>query len=230
MPRTTKRNKSLSLSLKRARRTKKYKATIAARQQGREPEGLVDLMNLSHDALNTSNECVDPDFDLETSMKSDSSFLSDKFCEEWLAQLSWINKTSLGLFLAFQLTTLLSITKYRAAELAGILVGKSTNAIIEWQDSFFENDGIITDHEQGHYQRSGVLWNSEDLSKKATQHIREKASVKGASNLTSLSFCQWVNEDLLPNEVLEPGFPRRISVETARKWMHEVQTAKKDPT
>ena len=133
--------------------------------------------------------------------------------------------------MAFQLTTLLSITKYRAAELAGILVGKSTNAIIEWQDSFFENDGIITDHEQGHYQRSGVLWNSEDLSKKATQHIREKASVKGASNLTSLSFCQSVNEDLLPNEVLEPGFPRRISVETARKWMHEmgfeVQTAKK---
>ena len=37
--------------------------------------------------------------------------------------------------------------------------------------------------------------------------------MKGASNLTSLSFCQWVNEDLLPNEVLEPGFPRRISVE-----------------
>ena len=86
MPRTTKRNKSLSLSLKRARRTKKYKATIAARQQGRKPEGLVDLMNLSHDALRPSS--VDPDFDLETSMKSDSSFLSDKFCEEWLAQLS----------------------------------------------------------------------------------------------------------------------------------------------
>ena len=75
------------------------------------------------------------------------------------------------------------------------------------------------------------MWNCESLSQKAAQHIREKASVKGASNLTSLSFCQWVNEELLPNEVLEPGFPRRISVETARKWMHEmgfeVQAAKK---
>ena len=55
--------------------------------------------------------------------------------------------------------------------------------------------------------------------------------MKGASNLTCLSFCEWVNEQLLPNEVLEPGFPQRISVETGRKWMHEmgfeVQAAKK---
>ena len=35
-------------------------------------------------------------------------------------------------------------------------------------------------------------------------------------------FCQWVNDNLLPNETLEPGFPRKISVETARKWMHEL--------
>ena len=27
---------------------------------------------------------------------------------------------------------------------------------------------------------------------------------------------------LLPNETLEPGFPQKISVETARKWMHEL--------
>ena len=27
---------------------------------------------------------------------------------------------------------------------------------------------------------------------------------------------------LLPNETLEPGFPRKISVETACKWMHEM--------
>ena len=97
MPPTTKRKKMLSLSLKKARRTKKFKATIAARQE-REPEGLVDLMNLSHDALDTSNECVDPDFDPETSMKSDSTFMADKFCEEWITQLSWVDKTSLGLF------------------------------------------------------------------------------------------------------------------------------------
>ena len=36
---------------------------------------------------------------------------------------------------------------------------------------------------------------------------------------------------LLPNETLAPGFPRRVSVDTARKWMHElgfsVRSAKK---
>ena len=40
-----------------------------------------------------------------------------------------------------------------------------------------------------------------------------------------------MNDDLLPNETLEPGFPRKISVEMARKWMHdlgfEVVTKKK---
>jgi len=42
---------------------------------------------------------------------------------------------------------------------------------------------------------------------------------------------QWVNEHLLANETLEPGCPRKISVETARHWLHElgfeVLTAKK---
>ena len=69
------------------------------------------------------------------------------------------------------------------------------------------------------------------VSQKAAQHICDKASVKGASNLTCLSFCEWVNKQLLPNEVLEPGFPQRLSVETGRKWMHEmgfeVQAVKK---
>ena len=36
------------------------------------------------------------------------------------------------------------------------------------------------------------------------------------------SFREWVNNDLLPNETLEPGYPHRISVETSRKWMHHL--------
>ena len=90
--------KTLSLSLKKARKTKKFKATIATRQEPRKPEELVDLLNLSHDALNTSNEGVDPDFDPEESIRSDNSFMIDKFCKEWLAQLSRLDRTSLGHF------------------------------------------------------------------------------------------------------------------------------------
>ena len=40
--------------------------------------------------------------------------------------------------------------------------------------------------------------------------------------MTARSFCQWVNEELWPNESLELGFPRRVSIETSRKWLHEL--------
>ena len=89
----------------------------------------------------------------------------------------------------------------------------------------------MPDFKQGHYQRTGVLWNNEYLNKKASRYIRGNACVKGRPNLTAGMFCHWVNETLLPNETLEPGFPRKVVVDTARKWMHElgfqVLTAKK---
>ena len=40
--------------------------------------------------------------------------------------------------------------------------------------------------------------------------------------------CEWIRDELLTSETLEPGFPR---IETARHWLHElgfeVLTAKK---
>ena len=84
---------------------------------------------------------------------------------------------------------------------------------------------------QGQYQRSGVLYHNEALNNKVCKYVRDNASVKESANLTTMSFCQWVNEQLLFNETLEPGYPRKISVETARNWLHahgfEVLMAKK---
>ena len=60
------------------------------------------------------------------------------------------------------------------------------------------------------------------MNKKAKIFIRTNSNVKGRPNLTVGSFCDWVNNDLLPNQTLEPGFPRKICLETARKWMHEL--------
>lgn len=49
--------------------------------------------------------------------------------------------------------------------------------------------------------------------------------------MTTMDFCKWINKCLLPNSTLEPGFPRKVSIETARKWLHklgfEVLTPKK---
>ena len=70
--------------------------------------------------------------------------------------------------------------------------------------------------------RSGALWNDEKLNRLATQHVRENANPKGSPNMTAKTFCQWVKEDLLPYSTLQPSFPRHISIETARKWLHHL--------
>ena len=54
------------------------------------------------------------------------------------------------------------------------------------------------------------------------EYVRCNASVKGVPNMTAISFCEWVNKYLLPNSTLEPGYPRKISVPTARRWLHEL--------
>ena len=46
--------------------------------------------------------------------------------------------------------------------------------------------------------------------------------MKGRPNLTSISFCHWVNECLLFNSFLDPGNPRTVSVQTARAWLEEL--------
>ena len=75
---------------------------------------------------------------------------------------------------------------------------------------------------QGRYQRSGILWSSEELNNEACKFVRSHANVKGLPNLRIFDFCSWVNNELLPNTTLEPGFPRSISVETVRRWLHHL--------
>ena len=187
-----------------------------------EPEGLTDLLNVSYDVLDTDDEAVDPSFDLDTSITADEAHMIDSFCENWVTQMRFEDRTSLGLFLYFQLVSVLGKSKTEAAELAGMMVGKSEQTIRQWKGSFLANNGSVSESNQGGYQRSGVIWKSEELNEKATRYIRQNAAVKGKPNLTVGSFCRWVNEELLPNETLEPGFPRAIGCETARKWMHEM--------
>ena len=46
-----------------------------------------ELMGLSQEAMNTDNEAVDPTFDLEASLVSDTDFMTESFCENWVLQL-----------------------------------------------------------------------------------------------------------------------------------------------
>ena len=56
---------------------------------------------------------------------------------------------------------------------------------------------------------------NEELCEKAAEYVRANSAVKGTPNMTVMDFCKWVNKTLLPNSMLEPGFPRKVSVETA---------------
>lgn len=242
MPPKSQKRKRLQLNLQKARESKRAHFTEvdspeahSSHSDGRheernEPEDISDLLNLSHDAIDTENEEIDPSFDLDSSIKSDSEHAVEAFCEEWVTSLSWEDRASLGLFLTFQLKSAVQKGDTEAAEMAGMMIGKSDKTIREWRKNFMETNEV-PHSAQGQYQRTGVLWKCEHLNSVATQYIRSNASVKGKSNLTVASFCEWVNESLLPNETLEPGFPRKISIETARQWMHkmgfQVLTAKK---
>ena len=112
-----------------------------------------------------------------------------------------------------------------------MMIGKSDRTVRQWRYDLIENDGVLPETKQGRYQRSGVLWNNEELNKEVVQFVRANAAVKGKPNLTLVTFCKWVNKSLLPSSTLEPGYPRTTSVETACKWLHhlgfEVLTSRK---
>ena len=63
---------------------------------------------------------------------------------------------------------------------------------------------------------------NEDLCEKTRVYVWENAAQRGRFTLTASSFCHWVNNELPPNFVLEPGYSHRVSVETARKWLPEL--------
>ena len=102
---------------------------------------------------------------------------------------------------------------------AGDVLGYSDRTVREWRLSLTEQG--FPDSYQGKYERV-LLWSDEELNQKATEFIRTNGKAKGKPNLTTLTFCEWVNSDLLPSSSLEPHYPRKVGVETCRRWMHEL--------
>lgn len=115
-----------------------------------------------------------------------------------------------------------SVPYTQAAEIAASMVNKSDRTVRQWQTDLINNDVVIPETKQGRYVRSEVLWDSEEMNKKAFEYVCANQCVKGQPNLTTISFCKWINKRLLPSSTLEPEYPRCISVETARKWLHQL--------
>ena len=47
-----------------------------------------DLLTMSEDALDKENEEIYTTFDLDASIKSDSAYWIETFCDDWISQLA----------------------------------------------------------------------------------------------------------------------------------------------
>ena len=164
MPPKKKRQQKLEKSLEKAREAKRRRTeagsavptsestTVTIADDGGEPSGLSQLLTMSDDALDTEDEQKDPTFDLDSSLKEDIDHVTETFCEDWATHLDRDDRVSLGLFLYFQLTKVLSMGELKAAEVAGMMIGKSERTIREWRSYFIEN-GEIPECKQGSINR-----------------------------------------------------------------------------
>ena len=154
-----------------------------------------------------------------------------EYVDGWIGTLERDNKKSVAMLLCYTLVKEFADTETRAAETTGKILKKSDKTIRRWRTDLVANNGTFSESKQGRYQRSGVLLSNEELSSLASEYVCANSAVKRKPNMTILEFCKWVNKSLPPNSTIEPGFPRKIGVETARKWLHEtgfeVLTARK---
>ena len=70
--------------------------TIKVRTLHGEPEGLANLFTQPKNAFHTEDEEIDLTFDLDSGIKSESVHIGENFSEEWVCQLKWKDRASLG--------------------------------------------------------------------------------------------------------------------------------------
>ncbi len=159
----------------------------------------------------SSEDSSDDDSDDDT--RTTAEILED-FSYEWLVELDRDDRRSLALFLCNVFTTKIGMQATAAAELTAEIVAKSDRSVRQWRTDVIKNKGRLPKTKQGCHERKGVLWQNEELSKMAKKYVQEQFLCKG-----TYYFCRWVNTFLLPNLTLEPGFPRKVSVSTCRRWL-----------
>ena len=108
-----------------------------------ECETMEELLDLSREAEDTDDEDTNPSIDLNSSVKSDTQHQIETFCEEWVVQLSRDDRFALGGVLQYHLSQTVGKNETEAAELAGLMIGRSERIIQDWKAQFYENEGKI---------------------------------------------------------------------------------------
>ena len=176
MPPKTKRLRSLQESARRAREGMKQARIEVEAGSSVNPEQEVTLRTEGPSSLQptiveaTFSDCSsDVTYEEENELSASPNLRIEQFVEEWVLSLSHDSIVSLGLLLCYQLEHLVGFTATNAAEYASVMLGKSDRTIRQWKTDFVEK-GEIPNSQQGRYQRSGILWSSEDLNRKASKY------------------------------------------------------------
>ena len=126
----------------------------------------------SLESVPASDEATTDVSGLEGVMAADpeSSSKTSKTSSENLLKTGWkLDKEeikSVSLFLCYHLVHMFSFTETRAAEHAANMVKKSDRSVRRWRSEVIDNGGVLPESQQGRYQRSGVLWQNEELVKR----------------------------------------------------------------
>ncbi len=180
------------------------------------------LSSDSESSTVASDSDGDATFDPLEALKNDPDALLEEFVSNWVASLPREDLYSLSLLLFHILMQDFQLLVYPASKIIGKYLMKNFKTVQKWRVDFVKNEGELPVFLRGRYKRMNTVRKNEELTELATHYVRENAFKKGAANLTAQSFCTWVNDELLRNATLEPGAPRKISVEVARKWLHEM--------
>lgn len=166
------------------------------------------------------------------------------FSEQWKQTLDQEDLKSLGLFLLHIFTKELDMTHARAADQTAKIIGKTGRTIRQWRSDLV-TFGEIRESRKGKYERPKVIWANKELNDKARAFVEANTAfmVQGKQSTMKIKdFCEWVNSTLLPNQAVAslysfvPGYgyapapsmpnqtplPRKVSLETARKWLREL--------
>ena len=107
----------------------------------------------------------------------------------------------MALLLYTRLPAIFSLKKMDTAAAVGEVLQKNEQTVRRWVDDFASNRGGFLESQQGHYARM-TLMSNEEICERARVYIRKNAALKGRPNLTAVAFCDWVNNNLLPNSTL----------------------------
>ena len=153
---------------------------------------------------------------------SEITIMGDELLQTWLVNLPRDDLQHMALLLCTRQTAMIGLNKTNTVDVVGDIIGKNRCTVRQCVDDFTLNEGEFSESQQGCYTRSNTLMSSEEICEKARVYVWENAAPRGRPNLTAAAFCEWMNNDLMPNSTLEPDFLRGVSAETARKWLHDL--------